>query len=279
MGGNRSAWTQEGVSQISAQGARFESVEAVKAKAMEFLNQLTEADFQHCCQQWKSRMERCRDRQGSTLKAKKLLLHLKTMYLAYFVLFQKTIGGNFVSAGFHGHRLMTQCTEYSVLRVTSEESDKVTGVAENIEPLKLCNERARRVKFPLMSYEGLWKLSICGGPRAPTPVAPLCIRPCSARTLTVLLIGYGNVIDGRRCGFQFLPLPYRTNAKRSASLQEGRVNKKEQPVAQGDRMSHSGDSRLSDKEMSEKNSAKRKSPSVSSTPETVSPRVLLCTNQ
>ncbi|KAJ8945970.1 hypothetical protein NQ318_016798 [Aromia moschata] len=43
-------------------GTRFESVEAVKAKATEVLNQLTEAGFQHCFQQWKSRMERCRDR-------------------------------------------------------------------------------------------------------------------------------------------------------------------------------------------------------------------------
>ncbi|KAJ8956104.1 hypothetical protein NQ318_016558 [Aromia moschata] len=45
-------------------GARFESVEAVKAKATEVLNQLTEADFQHCFQQCLSRMERCKDRQG-----------------------------------------------------------------------------------------------------------------------------------------------------------------------------------------------------------------------
>ncbi|KAJ8955158.1 hypothetical protein NQ318_009051 [Aromia moschata] len=35
-------------------GTRFESVEAVKAKATEVLNQLTEADFQHCFQQWES---------------------------------------------------------------------------------------------------------------------------------------------------------------------------------------------------------------------------------
>ncbi|KAJ8951164.1 hypothetical protein NQ318_021608 [Aromia moschata] len=39
-------------------GTRFESVEVVKAKATEVLNQLTEADFQHCFQQWKSHMER-----------------------------------------------------------------------------------------------------------------------------------------------------------------------------------------------------------------------------
>ncbi|KAJ8946216.1 hypothetical protein NQ318_013027 [Aromia moschata] len=44
--------------------ARFECVEAVNAKATEVLNQLTEADFQQCFQQWKSRMEWCRDRQG-----------------------------------------------------------------------------------------------------------------------------------------------------------------------------------------------------------------------
>ncbi|KAJ8956940.1 hypothetical protein NQ318_014359 [Aromia moschata] len=48
---------------VILKGTRFESVEAVKAKATKVLNQLTEADFQHCSQQWKSRMERCRDRQ------------------------------------------------------------------------------------------------------------------------------------------------------------------------------------------------------------------------
>ncbi|KAJ8956266.1 hypothetical protein NQ318_015002 [Aromia moschata] len=47
---------------VTLKGTRFESVEAVKAKATEVPNQLTEADFQHCFQQWKSRMERCRDR-------------------------------------------------------------------------------------------------------------------------------------------------------------------------------------------------------------------------
>ncbi|KAJ8943044.1 hypothetical protein NQ318_022588 [Aromia moschata] len=39
------------------------------------LNQLIEADFQHCFQQWKNRMERCRDGQGEYItKANKLLL-------------------------------------------------------------------------------------------------------------------------------------------------------------------------------------------------------------
>ncbi|KAJ8960962.1 hypothetical protein NQ318_020264 [Aromia moschata] len=36
---------------VTLKGARFESVEAVKAKATEVLNQLTEADFEHCFQQ------------------------------------------------------------------------------------------------------------------------------------------------------------------------------------------------------------------------------------
>ncbi|KAJ8959049.1 hypothetical protein NQ318_022304 [Aromia moschata] len=49
-------------------GTRFESLEAVKAKATEVLNQLTEAGFQ----QWKSRMERCRDRQGEYIEGEKV---------------------------------------------------------------------------------------------------------------------------------------------------------------------------------------------------------------
>ncbi|KAJ8956904.1 hypothetical protein NQ318_014322 [Aromia moschata] len=47
---------------VTLKGIRFESVEVVKAKATEILNQLKEADFQHRFQQWKSRMERCRNR-------------------------------------------------------------------------------------------------------------------------------------------------------------------------------------------------------------------------
>ncbi|KAJ8963478.1 hypothetical protein NQ318_018961 [Aromia moschata] len=50
----------------------FESVEAVKAKATEVLNQLTEADFQQCFQQWKSLIERCRDRQGEYIEGEKV---------------------------------------------------------------------------------------------------------------------------------------------------------------------------------------------------------------
>ena len=43
-------------------GTRFESVDAVKAKATQLLNSLTQDDLQHCFQQWQIRMERCRDR-------------------------------------------------------------------------------------------------------------------------------------------------------------------------------------------------------------------------
>ncbi|KAJ8948681.1 hypothetical protein NQ318_004469 [Aromia moschata] len=46
----------------------LENVEAVKAKATEVVNQLTEADFQHCFRQRKSRMERCRDRRGEYIE-------------------------------------------------------------------------------------------------------------------------------------------------------------------------------------------------------------------
>ncbi|KAJ8958893.1 hypothetical protein NQ318_019661 [Aromia moschata] len=56
---------------VTLKGTRFESVEAVKTKATEVLNQLTEADVQHCFQQWKSRMERCRDRQGEYIEGEK----------------------------------------------------------------------------------------------------------------------------------------------------------------------------------------------------------------
>ncbi|KAJ8945765.1 hypothetical protein NQ318_022863 [Aromia moschata] len=57
---------------VTLKGTRFESVEAVKAKATEVLNQLTEADFQYCLQQWRSRMERCRNRQGEYIEVEKV---------------------------------------------------------------------------------------------------------------------------------------------------------------------------------------------------------------
>ena len=45
-------------------GTRFESVDAVKAKATQLLNSITQGDLQHSFQQRKIRMERCRDRLG-----------------------------------------------------------------------------------------------------------------------------------------------------------------------------------------------------------------------
>ena len=45
-------------------GTRFEPVDAVKAKATELMNRMSEDDLQHCFQQWKIRMEQCRDQWG-----------------------------------------------------------------------------------------------------------------------------------------------------------------------------------------------------------------------
>ena len=49
-------------------GTRFESVDAVKAKATELMNKLLEDDLQHCFQQWKICMERCRDQREEYIK-------------------------------------------------------------------------------------------------------------------------------------------------------------------------------------------------------------------
>ncbi|KAJ8954056.1 hypothetical protein NQ318_004361 [Aromia moschata] len=61
---------QECVRQILHES--FNKRKPVKAKATEVLNQLTEADFQHCFQQRKSRMERCGDRQGEYIEGEKV---------------------------------------------------------------------------------------------------------------------------------------------------------------------------------------------------------------
>jgi len=47
---------------FSLKGTRFESVDAVKAKATEHMNKLSEDNLQHCFQQWKIHMKQCRDR-------------------------------------------------------------------------------------------------------------------------------------------------------------------------------------------------------------------------
>ena len=49
-------------------GTRFESVDAVKAKATQLLNSLTQDDLQHCFQKWKICMEQCGDRGGDYIE-------------------------------------------------------------------------------------------------------------------------------------------------------------------------------------------------------------------
>ena len=53
---------------FALKGTRFESMYAVKAKATEFMNKLSEDDLQHCFQQWKIHMERCRHRGGEYIE-------------------------------------------------------------------------------------------------------------------------------------------------------------------------------------------------------------------
>ena len=47
---------------------RFGSVNAVKAKATQHLNSITQDDVHHCFQQWQIRMERCRDWGGDYIE-------------------------------------------------------------------------------------------------------------------------------------------------------------------------------------------------------------------
>ena len=49
-------------------GTGLDSVDAVKAKATELMNKLSEDDPQHCFQQWKIHMERCRYRGGEYIE-------------------------------------------------------------------------------------------------------------------------------------------------------------------------------------------------------------------
>ena len=49
-------------------GIRFESIDAVKAKATELMNKLSEDDLQHCFEQWKIHMELCRDLGGEYIE-------------------------------------------------------------------------------------------------------------------------------------------------------------------------------------------------------------------
>jgi len=53
---------------IYLKGTRFESIDAVKAKVMELMNKLSEDDLQLCFQQWKIRMEQCRNQGGEYIE-------------------------------------------------------------------------------------------------------------------------------------------------------------------------------------------------------------------
>jgi len=55
-------------------GTRFESVDAVKAKAMELMNKLSEDDLQDCFQQWKICMEWCRDWGGEYIEGENIFV-------------------------------------------------------------------------------------------------------------------------------------------------------------------------------------------------------------
>jgi hypothetical protein len=49
-------------------------VDAVKAKAMQLMNSITQYDLQHCFQQWKIRMVRCRDPGGDHFEGENILI-------------------------------------------------------------------------------------------------------------------------------------------------------------------------------------------------------------
>jgi len=49
-------------------------MDAVKAKATQLLNSITQDDLQHCFQQWKIHMEQCRDRGGDYIEGDNILI-------------------------------------------------------------------------------------------------------------------------------------------------------------------------------------------------------------
>jgi hypothetical protein len=53
---------------FALKGTRFESIDAVKAKATEVMKRLSEKDLLHCFQQWKIHMERCRGQGGDRVE-------------------------------------------------------------------------------------------------------------------------------------------------------------------------------------------------------------------
>lgn len=52
-------------------GTHFQSVEEVKAKTAHLLNKMSVNELQHCFEQWKTRMQRCIDREGEYVEGDK----------------------------------------------------------------------------------------------------------------------------------------------------------------------------------------------------------------
>lgn len=57
---------------LELKGTGFESVESVKAKAADTLNNLTEEDFQQCFAKWKIQIEGCMDCEGEYIVCDKV---------------------------------------------------------------------------------------------------------------------------------------------------------------------------------------------------------------
>jgi hypothetical protein len=55
-------------------GTRFKSVDAVKEKVTKLMNKLPDDELQHCFQQWKFRMERCRDQGGEYIEGDNIFI-------------------------------------------------------------------------------------------------------------------------------------------------------------------------------------------------------------
>ncbi|KAJ8938595.1 hypothetical protein NQ318_020857 [Aromia moschata] len=84
---------------VTLKATRFESVEAIKAKATEVRNQLTEAAFQHSFQQWKSRVEWYRDRQGEYIEGENVATVIGTAINDLLHADRVLIGGEDSAAG------------------------------------------------------------------------------------------------------------------------------------------------------------------------------------
>jgi hypothetical protein len=60
--------------QVCAQRNQVRVRGCSKSKATQLLNSIAQDDLQHCCEQWKIRMERCRDREGDYIEGHNISL-------------------------------------------------------------------------------------------------------------------------------------------------------------------------------------------------------------